>query len=287
MEAVFINSTIKEDDILELIEVLTSIEHYRDTDTKEDIKQLSNAQYLDNFFYLLTEKYSDVEIKSNKNKIKITIGSKFFQIKLNKQKFNEEDIHPLAIQPEKELFLENFVSSLFIENNQLSSLYDGAKRIRKRNEINDSIHIFYDDLEEYDFIDGSPKCFSTQADKFIDLSEYGHGLKRYIAFISAIWANQDGYLFLDEIENGIHYSNLDKLWEVILKTSKEANVQVFATTHSKECIESYARVVEELNDRDITFIKLGKNKKGEIKAMIYPYEWFVDSIEQEEEVRGW
>jgi len=287
MEAVFINSNIKDDDILELIEVLTSIEYYRNIDTKEDVKELSNAQYLDTFFYLLTEKYSDLEIKSNRNTIKITIGSKKFQVKLNKQSFNEEEIHPLVIQPEKEFFLENFVSSLFIENEQLATLYDEAKRIRKRNEINDSINLFYEDLEEYDFIDGSPKCFSTQADKFIDLSEYGHGLKRYIAFISAIWANKDGYLFLDEIENGIHYSNLDKLWEIILTTLKEANCQLFATTHSKECIESYARVAKKLEDEKITFIELGKNKEAEIKAMVYPYEWFIDEVEQNHEVRGW
>jgi AAA15 family ATPase/GTPase len=96
-------------------------------------------------------------------------------------------------------------------------------------------------------------------------------------------SQKNSIILIDEIENGIHYTNLGKLWEIILTISKQQNVQVFATTHSKECIESYARVVEELEDKEITFIKLGKNKKDEIKAMIYPYEWFIDSIEQEEE----
>ena len=185
------------------------------------------------------------------------------------------------------VFSSNFISSLFIDTEQLMNLYDGVKLLRKREEINKFINTFDNDILEYDIIDSTPQCFSKKNNNFISLSEYGNGLKRYIAYVCAIWANQDGYIFIDEIENGIHYTNLDKLWEIILKTSKEANCQVFATTHSKECIEAYARVSEELEDKEITFFKLGKNKKGEIKGMVYPYEWFIDSIEQEEELRGW
>ena len=49
-------------------------------------------------------------------------------------------------------------------------------------------------------------------------------------------------LFIDEIENGIHYSLFDNMWEIILKISKDRSVQFFATTHSKECIESYNKI---------------------------------------------
>ena len=62
----------------------------------------------------------------------------------------------------------------------------------------------------------------------------------------------DIYLFIDEIENAIHYTNYEKLWRIILEASEKANCQIFITTHSKECIESYARVAKKLEDKDIS-----------------------------------
>jgi len=44
----------------------------------------------------------------------------------------------------------------------------------------------------------------------------------------------------------------------VLKVSKELNVQVFATTHAKECIESYAGVAEKLEDKEIKYIKMSR-----------------------------
>ena len=67
-------------------------------------------------------------------------------------------------------------------------------------------------------------------------------------------------LFIDEIENGIHYSLFDEFWEIVLALSKDRNIQVFATTHSKECIESYSRVSQRLSDKDTVYFEMGKNK---------------------------
>ena len=124
-------------------------------------------------------------------------------------------------------------------------------------------------------------------EEYRDISDFGDGLKLYIAIIIYLYADENGYLFIDEVENGIHYSMLDKLWEIIFTLSKEMNVQVFATTHSRECIESYCRVAEKLQDQDISFTTLVKNKTKQIKAIVMNYEVFTNSIDQGHEVRGW
>jgi AAA15 family ATPase/GTPase len=118
------------------------------------------------------------------------------------------------------------------------------------------------------------------------LSSLGEGVGKYIAIITAIVSSTDGCLFIDEIDNGIHYSKLDELWEIILKTSKELNVQIFATTHSKECIDSYARVAKKLRDEEVTLINLVKVKSGEIKAGVYNFEVLKSAVlDQNHEVR--
>ena len=91
------------------------------------------------------------------------------------------------------------------------------------------------------------------------LSSLGEGINRYIAILCAIWASKDGYLFIDEIENGIHYTNYEKLWKIIFDASEKAKCQIFITTHSKECIEAFNRVNE--NDEGI-YLEFYKNQKN-------------------------
>jgi len=121
--------------------------------------------------------------------------------------------------------------------------------------------------------------------KYFNLNEFGDGIKRFIFIILGLFKSKNGFLFIDEIENGIHYSKLDRMFELIFNLSKEQNIQVFTTTHSKECIESFNRVAKKLEDKQISFIELIKHMNN-IKAMVYPYEWFIDEIEQNHEVRG-
>jgi hypothetical protein len=78
-----------------------------------------------------------------------------------------------------------------------------------------------------------------------------------------------------------------KLWEIIFTISKEVNCQVFATTHSKEMINAYAKISKKLEDKDMSFIELGRNNNNEIKATVYDSEMFLNEIRQNHEVRGW
>jgi len=101
-----------------------------------------------------------------------------------------------------------------------------------------------------------------------------------------LYSAKNHCVFLDEIENGIHYTNLDKLWEIILTISKEQNVQVFATTHSIECIESYARVAKKLEDEEIKYIKMSRLKDGKIMAGVRDYDMLQYTMDDGHEVRG-
>ena len=46
-------------------------------------------------------------------------------------------------------------------------------------------------------------------------------------------------LLVDEIETGIHYSVLPDVWRFVFRAARERGVQVFATTHSWDCIEAF------------------------------------------------
>ena len=78
---------------------------------------------------------------------------------------------------------------------------------------------------------------------------------------------------------------LDKLWEIVLDVSSKLNVQVFATTHSKEGIESYSRVSKKLEDEDITFTILSRLNNNSIISSTRNFELFQNSIIQNRELR--
>ena len=74
--------------------------------------------------------------------------------------------------------------------------------------------------------------------ELVPLAIMGDGMSHIARLVLAIFAAGDGILLVDEVENGIHHSVLPKVWRAIDKVSTQLNTQVFATTHSFECVSA-------------------------------------------------
>jgi len=225
---------------------------------------------------------------------KSNLGRKKFSIMerdaIKEYQFNINDESKLINAKELNIILENIDNIEFIDNfgwsdHELINAFQAIQKQDQENALNDFIREFDENIESFKVIGDKPQC-KTHGE-YRDIAEFGDGLRHYISIICALYACENGYLFIDEIDNGIHYSQLDRLWELILTLSKKTNCQVFAITHSKEMLESFARVAKKLNEQDISYTTFVKNKQQEIQAMTRDYEMLLDSIEQEREVRGW
>jgi len=182
-----------------------------------------------------------------------------------------------------------FIPSFPINDDYLSFLFSKIQIARKKDLLNKSLAENFDEnIVEFDFILGIPKLFILNRDEgWVPLSEFGEGVKRFITILCAIWASQEGACFIDEIEDGIHYLHYKKLWQIIFETAQKANCQIFASTHSKEMIESYSKEAKNLEMKEISFITLVRDKENHIKPITYNLEWFFHEISQNHEVRGW
>ena len=99
---------------------------------------------------------------------------------------------------------------------------------------------------------------------------------------------QDGAILIDEIENGLHYSKLPEVWKTIDWLSREFNVQVFATTHSYECIVAAHSAFKQAElDHDFSLLRLQRNlRTGQIECIAYDDKEALDyAMEFEREVR--
>jgi len=94
--------------------------------------------------------------------------------------------------------------------------------------------------------------------KLLPLSYMGEGISRLASFLLRISTAKNGVIFIDEIENGFHYSILENIWKSINEISKKNNVQIFATTHSYECVKSAYRAFSKEDDYNFSYYRLDR-----------------------------
>ena len=76
------------------------------------------------------------------------------------------------------------------------------------------------------------------------LGSYGDGMRHLLALSLALLDCSGGVLLIDEFDTGLHYSVMGDMWRVVIETAQRRDVQVFATTHSFDCIRGLAWLCE-------------------------------------------
>lgn len=90
----------------------------------------------------------------------------------------------------------------------------------------------------------------------IPLSQAGQGIYRLVSIFSELLGQKPQVAFIDEIENGIHHTALPQVWKGIAEVAEQLDIQVFATTHSGECLAAAHEVFGERSDYGLRVIQL-------------------------------
>ncbi|MDE0144894.1 MAG: AAA family ATPase [Nitrospira sp.] len=118
----------------------------------------------------------------------------------------------------------------------------------------------------------------------VPLKSLGDGAVRLFGVALALANSPDGFLVIDEAENGIHHSVQRDFWKMVIKTAHENNVQVFATTHGWDCVAGFAQAVTESEEVEGALVRLETNGDG-IRSVEYSEEELRVVAEQGIEVR--
>ena len=116
------------------------------------------------------------------------------------------------------------------------------------------------------------------------LRSLGDGAVRLFGVALALANSQGGFLLIDEAENGIHYSIQRDFWRMVLLTAQENNVQVFATTHSWDCVAGFAQAAVEAEGVEGALVRLDSDGEN-IRAVEYSERQLHVAAEQGIEVR--
>lgn len=102
----------------------------------------------------------------------------------------------------------------------------------------------------------------------VPLRTLGEGAMRSFAVALALAKSSDGFLLIDEAENGIHHSIQAKFWNMVLQTAQRNNVQVIATTHSWDCVVGFAQAANDLEDVEGLLVRIERVPIG-LRAITY------------------
>ena len=117
--------------------------------------------------------------------------------------------------------------------------------------------------------------------ELVPLSILGNGISRTAKILTTMLHCQRGVLLIDEIENGLHYSFLPRLWSAIDKASRRFDVQVIATTHSFECVFA---TLNSPHFSDFRYHRLDRGRKS-VRCVTYEPDEVATSAEFQFEIR--
>ena len=118
----------------------------------------------------------------------------------------------------------------------------------------------------------------------VPLRSLGDGAVRIFSTALALANGQDGFVLIDEVENGIHHSIQTDFWRMILQTAHKNNVQVVATTHSWDCVKGFAQASKDYEEAEGILVRLSR-RHGPLRAVEYLENDLMTVAENNTEVR--
>lgn len=197
----------------------------------------------------------------------------------------------------------SYIPTQFLSMDLLASLWDNAVLTPYFENVRKFLKIISEDFEDLAFIKVNTKDrYGIERDmrrtgiiklknkqKPIPLNSMGDGVLRILQLVLGMFPAKGGYLLIDEFENGLHYSVQEKIWELLFDLAKSMDIQVFVTTHSWDCIESFSKASTENRKIEASLFRLGRSmmldNRGEVIATVYDKNKLLNLTQSDVELR--
>ena len=168
--------------------------------------------------------------------------------------------------------LDVIPTSIYLSSESLGDLETDAKRYDELNKKG-LVHKFEEALKpilpnlkrtSLGIENDIPMVFADVGFGLVPISLLGSGSKRLVAILLAFIQAKDAIVLIDEVEYGFHHSLLRSVWESIRKFSNLNHVQVFATTHSNECIRAASDIFTKKPDFNFKLHRMSQEEKSSV-----------------------
>ncbi len=264
------NSNITEDNIIEISDdndVLSlRFVYYSEQDTEDGNIVRKVIIYDSEDDFAIEDAHMALEIVRNgKNRTLVPLERRLDRIRLGKTK-RTDIASVIRVNPES------------FGNIYAGRLWDKVTLTEKEDYVIQALRIIEPDIESLAFLEESPHIGRYPVvklkgvNKRLPLRSMGDGINHVLSIILSLVNSENGCLLIDEVDNGLHYTVQKQLWSIIFKLAIKLNVQIFATTHSSDCISSFGNALkDEANIAEGRYIRL-ENKQGSTTYTEYDLE---------------
>lgn len=148
-----------------------------------------------------------------------------------------------------------FIGTEHLDTARLAELWDVVQVRGETDAVLGALELLEKDLASFFMLTGlsvhgytgsraGPMVKFRGEDLPVPLGSLGEGMRRLLALSTSLAASSEGFLFIDEVDTGLHYSVMADMWKLVVKKALASNVQVFATTHSWDCIEGLSMLCQ-------------------------------------------
>ena len=102
----------------------------------------------------------------------------------------------------------------------------------------------------------------------LSITQTGQGFSKLFSLFCQMLVSKAEVLLIDEIENGLYYETLPQIWKGIVTLAASEKIQVFATTHSRECIVAAHETIKVLPSYDFALHRI-QRVKGKLEVVTH------------------
>jgi len=192
----------------------------------------------------------------------------------------------------------SFIPTQLISMDDLAKEWDAIALTDAEKIVKEAMQIILPDFENLTFVNASSSNGQTRRlakvklkglSHPIPIKSLGDGMQHILQLVLKISPAKGGFLLIDEFENGLHYSVQEKIWHLLFELTAKLDIQIFATTHSWDCIESFAKVAVAKQEVDGVLFRVGKSvrtsNKGRVIATVFEEEQLYNITQSDVEVR--
>lgn len=157
----------------------------------------------------------------------------------------------------------------------VEQFWDKVALTRLEDDVLSALRLIAKDIERVNLLAGRkhrvgriPVVKIADVNDPIPLRSLGEGMNRMFGIALALVNAKDGILLMDEIESGLHYSVQPEVWQLVFEVARRLNIQVFATTHSWDCLTAFQEAAKAYEQDEGVLIRLVE-KKGQIAADLF------------------
>lgn len=227
--------------------------------------------------------FSEIEVNETYLGVKVRFGKDVFDYPLDR-------IFRRAVYPVPESKIKfRFVSASGLLLDEMGRCWDEIALTELQEEIKFASQMIVSGVEDINFVFLNSRTRSRIPiaklnGSRIPFHSLGEGSVRLIGLALSIANAKNGMLLVDEIESGLHYSVHAQMWPFIFRLAERLNVQVFATTHSDDCVRAFQYAAKENEQVEGQLIRL-EQWNGKHTAIILDERQLEISVTQNIETR--